>query len=446
VFAPSTTQPLQHVPGAGGIPQPASVLDASYGESSHRFPSFLPDGRHFIFTGTVGACCPPVKPGRLRVGELGSMDASNLITADSSAVYSFGHVLFDREGTLMAAPFETSSRRFSGDSFPIAEHVGSEGSRYASFSVSATGALVYAHGVARPTTRLTWMDRAGRTLGTVGEPGMFTSIALSSDERRIAASMQSANDNRDVWILDVTRGTPARFTFDPGASNAALWSPDGARIAFSANRNGIPGIQVKRVEGTTKEELLLAPDAGGGALTPTQWSVDNRYLVFTRTQGVGGSTDIWALPLSGDRKPFPVIQTPWSETNGVLSPNGRWIAYQSSEGLPTEIYVQPFPPTGGKFQVSRNGGFHAMWRPDGRELYFISTDARMMAAAVDTTGQFQWSAPTALFGVNTLVAQGPYGRQFAVSKDGRFLVSVLQQQTTTLPLTVVVNWPSAVQK
>jgi len=445
VFAPLTTDALQRVSGAGGIPQRASALDASYGESAHRYPWFLPDGRHFVFTGIVGTCCPAAKPGRIRLGDLDSTETSTLVEVDSSAAYASGHLLFDREGTLMAQPFDPASRRLSGDAFPIAERVGSEGSRYASFSVSPTGVMVSARGVPRPMTRLTWMDRTGRTLGTVGEPAMFTSIALSSDERRIVAGI-TAGDNRDIWILDVTRGTSARFTFEPGTSNFALWSADDTQIVFAGNRNGRPGLQVKRVEGTTKEQLLLAPDSAGGALSPTHSSTDGRYLIFSRAQGVRGSTDIWALPLTGDRKPFPVIQTPGIETNGVLSPNGRWIAYQASEGAPTEIFVQPFPPTGGKFQVSRNGGFNAVWRPDGKELYFISPDARMMAASVETTGQFQVSAPTALFPVSTLAAQGPPGRQFAVTKDGRFLISVLQQQSTIMPLTVVVNWLSAVQK
>jgi len=445
LFSPSTTEPLLRVSGAGGIAQRASVLDGQYGESSHRFPSFLPDGRHFIFTGIVGTCCPPAKPGRIRVGELDSMETSNLVPADSAAAYSSGHLLFDREGTLMAEPFETASRRFTGDAFPIAEHVGIEGSRYASVSVSATGTLVYGRGVLRPTTRLTWINRAGRILGTIGEPATFASVALSSDERRVAATIQAAGDARDIWILDVTRGTPARFTFEPGFTNAALWSPDDARIAYSANRNGVPGIHVKRVEGTTSEELLLAPGANGGAITPTQWSADG-HLIFSRTQAVGGSADIWALPMAGDRKPFSVIATPAPESNGILSPNGRWIAYQSSERTQTQVYVQPFPPTGGKFQVSSNGGFHPIWRGDGKELYFIAADTRMMAVAVDTSGQFQFGAPTPLFAVNTLALQGGVGRQFAVTKDGRFLVNAFQQQATVMPLTVVVNWISAVQR
>jgi len=258
--------------------------------------------------------------------------------------------------------------------------------------------------------------------------------------------MAGVGDSRDIWILDVARGTPTRFTFDPGLSNAALWSPDDTQLVFAANRNGQPGIRLKRVEGTTNEEMLLAPGAGSGAMTPTQWTADGRYLIFSRTQGVRGSIDIWALPLNGDRKPFPVLQTPAVETNGVLSPNGRWIAYQSAEIAQTQVYVQPFPPTGGKFQISTDGGFNPIWRADGKELYFVSLDGRMMAVAVDTAGQFQSGTPAALFPVVSMATQGSAGRQFAVTKDGRFLMNVLQQQTTTIPLTVVVNWPSGVQK
>jgi eukaryotic-like serine/threonine-protein kinase len=447
VFSPSSVDPLHRVSGAGGIPQPISALDATYGESSHRFPSFLPDGRHFIFASIVGTCCPPAKAGRLRIGLLDSTDTVTLMQADSSVAYASGHVLFNRDGTVMAQPFDTASVRLTGEPFPVAERVASEGSRYASFSASSNGVLVHARGVSRPLTRLTWTDHTGRVIATVGEPAPYISIALSPDERRIAASIANG-DARDIWILDSTRGTPVRFTFDAGVTNSPLWSPDDTQLVFSANRDGRPVIGIKRVAGTTKEQLLLGPDASGSAFIPTHWSSDGRYLIFGRTQGVRGSNDIWAMPFSGDRRPFPLVQTPAIENNGVLSPNGRWFAYQASEsGQLNQIYVQPFPPTGGKFQVSRGGGFQPRWRADGKALYFLAPDGKMMMTAVETTGEFQSAEPASLITATAVAAPlAATGWQYAVAKDGRFLINAPQQQSTTLPLTVVVNWLAAVQR
>jgi Tol biopolymer transport system component len=447
LFSASTTEPLQRVSGAGGIPQPASALDTTYGESSHRFPSFLPDGRHFIFSAIVGTCCPAAKDGRIRVGALDSTDTAVLLEGDSSAMYSRGHLLFHRLGTLMAAPFDVTARRLTADSFPVADQVASEGSRYGSFSASDTGTLVYARGIARPLSQLTWFDRAGKTTGTVGPPAPYISIALSPDERHVATAMATAAaDIRDIWTLDVANGTPARFTFEPGASNSPIWSPDGRRIVFSANRGGRPSLRVKRTDGSATEEPLFTPDdRGGGALAPSDWSADGRYVVYSRTQGVGGSSDIWALPVTGDGKNFPVAQTTATESNAVISPDGRWIAYQSTETAQPRIYVQPFPPTGGQFQVSTGGGYNPLWRRDGKELFFLSQDGRIMAAPVGTAGGFHAGAAVALFAA-AVAALGTGGRQIAVTNDGRFLVNVFQRESTTTPLTVVVNWLAAVQK
>lgn len=190
---------------------------------------------------------------------------------------------------------------------------------------------------------------------------------------------------------------------------------------------------------------MLSPTRG--LLTPTGWSADGRHVAYSRTQGIGNSTDIWALPLFGDRKPFPLVQTPFVETNAAFSPDGRWFAYQSVESGLAQIYVQPFPTTGGKFQVSKSGGAQAVWRPDGKELFFMSPEGSLMAAAVDTAARFQAGIPMPLFTVATTANTGAVSRQYAATKDGRrFLVNVMQQQSRTIPLSVIVNWPAAVQR
>jgi serine/threonine protein kinase/Tol biopolymer transport system component len=446
VFAPSTTASLQRVSSAGGIPQPASTLDETYGETTHRFPFFLPDGRHFIFSGVIGTCCPALKPGRVRIGTLDSMEATTVLQVESSAIFASGHLLFVREGTLMAQPFDDAARQFRGEAFPVAERVGSEGSRYGSVTAAPSGTLVYSR-IARPTTRLTWLDRTGKTLGTVGAAATYLAMALSPDEKRVAVALTSGTpDNRDIYILDATRGTSTRFTFDPGDDNAPVWSADSSHIAFQANRNGSATVRQKSVDGATNEEELLSSGAAvRGAATPTDWSPDGRHLFFNRSQGTAGSSDIWVLPMFGDRQARMMVQTRFAETNAVFSPDGRWFAYQSIESGTIEVYVQPFPPSGGKFQVSKRGGAFPAWRHDGKELFFLSGDSRMMAATVDTTGTFRSDDPVTLF--SAPAAANGLGRQYAVSRDGgRFLLNAAQEKSAAIPLTVVVNWLATIQK
>jgi Tol biopolymer transport system component len=446
VFSPASTGPLQRVSSAGGVPQPASTLDDTYGESSHRFPSFLPDGRHFVFAGTVGVCCPASKPARVRIGALDSLDAPTLLQVESWASFASGHLLFNRDGTLMAQAFDAARLRMSGDPFPIVEGVMSEGSRYASFSASESGTVVYALGGARATKQLTWLDRTGKIVGTVGEPAAYLSMALSPDDRRVAVSQATGvPENRDIWILDAARGTPRRFTFDPGNDNSPIWAPDGSAIVFAGNRDAQQTLRRKRVDDAAAEETI--PTDARGAMLPTDWSADGRYVAVTRDQGTAGSADIWAVPLSGDRKPIPIAQSASGENYGRFAPDGHWIAYQSSESGSMQIYVQPFPPTGGRFQISKAGGSQPIWRNDGKELFFLSADSKLMAAAIDTTGSFQADTAKTLFTVNTTGFATSAGWQYGVSKDGRrFLMNVLQQRTTSLPLTVVVNWISAIQR
>jgi eukaryotic-like serine/threonine-protein kinase len=436
---------LHRVPAAGGVPQAASTHDNADEASRHRFPFFLPDGRHFVYTEIFGAGNPPLKPGRIRIGALDTMDTTTLLEADSSATFASGHLLFNRGGTLMAQGFDAASRQFTGGAFPIVENIANEGTRYASFSASDTGVLVSAGAAARPTTHLVWMDRAGRELGSVGEPAAYFSLALSSDERRVAVAAASGTpENRDIWILDVQRGTQTRFTFDPGGDSAPVWSPDDLSIVFQASREGFPQLRRKRLDGAGNEEPLLTSGGAGAATFVADLSADGRYVAYVRSaQGNAGSPDLWALPLFGDRKPFPLVQTPSDEVDAAFSPDGRWFAYQSNEGGQPQIYVQAFPPTGDKFQVSKNGGSLPVWRRDGKELFFVSPDSKMMAAAIDATGQFQGAVtPLFTFSIPPSISRD---RQYAVTKDGRFLMNVVQQ-STSVPLTVVVNWFSAVQK
>ena len=442
--AGSNSEPIRRVSAAGGTPVPASRLDTAYGDTYHRWPSFLPDGRHFVFTAAIGVCCPAPKTAEIRVGTLDSTDVLRLFQVDSAVQYASGHLLYSRDGTLMAQPFDAAALKSTGEAFPVAEHVRVEGSRYASFSASANGVLAYGLGLSESSNRLTWRDRAGRVGESIGEPARLVGMALSPDERRVAVTVRTGND-QDIWIADAQRGTTSRFTFDPGVDLAPVWSPDGSHIVYEAARNGVMGLRLMLASGASNEETLL--EERGGIVTPTDWSHDGRYILFERSTTSRQASDIWALPLFGDRKPFAVIATPFVDLAAVFSPDGRWIAYQSNETGSPEVYVQPFPPTGGKYQASKNGGRMPIWSADGKELYYIEPrDDRLMAVAVDGShAEFEMAAAQALFVSGAAV--GGTNREYAVSKDRqRFLINMRGDQATAEPITVVVNWLAAVQK
>ena len=430
---------LMRVSAAGGVPVVASVLDATTGETSHRWPHFLPDGRHFLYTAATGTCCPAVKPAVIRIGTLDSTESVTLFEAESSVAFASGHLLFSRGGTLMAERFDPVARRVVGEPFPVADHIASEGTRYASFTAADNGLLVYARGGARLPTRLTWFDRAGHITGTVGAPGSYLMLTLSHDGRHVAVSLPSGPaENRAIWILDTLRGGMSRLTFDAVDDTAPVWSPDSSHLVFHSVRIGRSGMRLRAFSGTDSDDELLT----GAQTLPSDWSRDGRYIAYSAT---ASSTDVWILPMTGDRKPFALARTPFTERNAAFAPDGRSIAYQSNETGQPQVYFQPFPPTGRKVLVSINGGEQPMWRGDGKELFFIAPDSTMMATAIDTTHGFETGAPQPLFATGVSTVSG--ARQYGVSEDGkRFLVNARTERSTAAPLTAVLNWLAAVQK
>jgi len=362
-------------------------------------------------------------------------------------------VLYLRDGTLMAQPFDTRRLQVTGDPFPVSDHVSTESSRYGGFSASRTGALVYGHGEARVSSIVVSIDRAGKSLGAVTEGGLYTSVALSPDERRLAVTLTTGTPtNRDVWLVDLARSVPSRFTFEPGDDAFPVWSPDNSRIAFAAIRATERGIRVKPASGSSTDEALLSIPPPG-LVAPTDWSRDGRFILYTGSATAGATAtatgsslgDVFALPAFGDRKPIQLTRSPFSEDQATFSPDGRWFAYVSDESSGPQVYVQPFPPTGAKYQISRDGGNQPKWRGDGREMFFLSRDGMMMAVAIDGTRQFDAAIPRPLFSSGA-VSLGGRG-QYDVTKDGqKFFIIGMPQQSTMTPLTVVVNWPSVIQK
>ncbi|MEI6667542.1 MAG: protein kinase [Acidobacteriota bacterium] len=442
LFSPTLNGPLQRVTSAGGAPAPVTAL--AKGETSHRWATFLPDGRHFLyFVGTGDGTT-----GEIRTGSLDSKEGVAIAPSDSNGLYAAGHLLFARGGSLMAQSFDVNTRQTTADAVSVAEQVGVDDTAYGAFSVTTSNVLTYVSGSGRRTARPTWLDRAGTPLGTAGDIGAYYNIALSPDERRVAVGLLTGSPgNLDVWLIDLARAAaPSRFTFDPAADFGPVWSPDGSQIAFVSNRGGPANIFIRPANQSSPEKLALKSDTPNYV---TDWSRDGRLLAYS-DQATATGFDLWLLPLSGDTKPVLFLRTPYDEDNAAFSPDGRWIAYDSNESRRPEVYVRPFPAAGGSYMVSRDGGTLPMWRDDGKELFFLALDGTLTSASVSTAKDFEAGVPKALFPTGAVYSgtgTGNNHRQYAVAKDGnRFLVKVLEQRRSSSFITVVVNWLAAGQK
>jgi Tol biopolymer transport system component len=449
VMLVSTGGTILRVSDAGGSPS----LAVAPQEVQRRlgYPFFLPDGRHFLYYGsprdTIG--------GAIFIGSLDvkpkAQDAKALFPADSAALFALdpdqtaasglGHIIFRREGTLFSQPFDARRLRLTGEAVAVSDQIGSFTSLPA-YSVSAGGVLIYHPGLSfRANTQLTWFDRQGHPTGTLGDPNSYyNATSISPDGTRVAVTIVDySKSTADLWVSEVSRSLPTRLTFGPGYSCCAVWSPDGSRIAFG-RRDG--KLYRKNADGTGDEEPL--PVTGTNP-TPTSWSHDGRYLLYTMPNAQG-LPDIWVLPLEGHSKPFPFLSTPAEEMYGVFSPDGRWVAYTSNETGARQIYVRPFSTSvRGKWLVSNGSSFGASsWRQDGRELYYMAADSSVMAVPISANQVFQPGEPKVVFKLPSSAVLN------AVTPDGnRFLVGVTAnatQPSSLPPFTVVLNWQAGLKK
>jgi serine/threonine protein kinase len=440
VFAHSAPTPLFRVSDTGGEAQQATDLDVAHGEDRHRYPFFLPDGKRFLFWSRSSR---PEYTG-IYEASLDSRKARRVLKSEAMGEYAPpGYLLTVQQGMLVAYPFDEKSARVTGNPVRIAESVlTGNPPGYAPFTVAGPSALAYSTPYAK-SRQLAWFDRSGRRLGNVGEPGDYSTPRLSRDGKRIAVAIrEESKTNTDIWVFDLVRGSWSRLTFDPTAERAPLWSPDGSRIIFASASEGVLNLYEKPASGSGEPRLFVR---SAGDKFPTDWTRDGRFVVY-HTFGGGSTWDIWVAPTDGG-KPFPLFASKFTEAQGQVSPDGRWIAYASDESGRFEIYVTQFPQKRGRWQISTAGGSQPWWRGDGKELFYLGPEQTLMSVAVRPGDAFEAGVPTALFKANFPSVVPAFWGNYVATDDGqRFLVAELLPAATATPINVVLNWTAGLRK
>ncbi|HXW06931.1 MAG TPA: protein kinase [Vicinamibacterales bacterium] len=439
LFDGRATDPLMRVPASGGVAQPV-VFEAGKDEGTPGtgWPEFLPDGKHFLYTRS-----DPTSPEMtLMVGSIDGPAVKTLFKTTTRVQYADpGYLLFVRDRTLVAQRFDAQALTLEGEPVPMGEGLGTDDVGLASFSASHNGTLVF-RGGDLTGTRLLWVDRSGRETPVLDAPADYRDTSLSPDGARLVYDIGDGSTTRgDLWIRDLTRGVSSRFTFDAASEMNPKWSPDGRRIVYTSKVKGPGDLVVKDASGTRDAEPLLVD---GEEKYVSDWSRDGRYILYSSRGEGDGSWDIWAFPVSGDRKPFPVVKTPFAELWATFSPGANYIAYQSNESGRAEIYVHEFPEARNKWQISTEGGLEPYWSADGRELFYRS-GSRVFSVPVQTGATFAAGTPAPLFQTRfaTVTVRGRY----RPAPDGqRFLVLSPLAREAEQPASVVLNWTSALQR
>jgi Tol biopolymer transport system component len=442
LFAPSLSDGLYRVAASGGKPQLVLKLDESKSERADLWPQFLPDGKHFVFYQQTDLA----ETSGVYVGSIDEPEYLRLFTSQTNAVYSAaapetpktGYLLYINERNLMARQFNAGRMEVTGDPITLANDIGAVRSMALSpISVSATGVLVY-QGVGQPTRQMVWMDRGGKQLAVSGTPGNWGPPRISPDGNRATVAKSGPDGGiAHLWLLDASGGAE-QMTDGPMHEGSPIWSPDGSRIAHFGKQGDAYDIFVRTAQVGSKAELMLK---GTDRKFPTDWSRDGRYLVF-RVDDPGTKHDIWGFSV-GDRRAAPILATIFSEDYASISPNGKWMAYQSDESGRNEVYVQSFDglnnDTKRRWKVSEDGGL-PHWRSDGGELFYMTSDGRVMSVSirVGADGGLESGQPQKFFQARPIPK---YWNLFDASPDGqRFLVNIPLEWTSALPITVVTNW------
>jgi Tol biopolymer transport system component len=431
---------LSKVPASGGVPGPVTQLDATKGEDAHVWPQFLPDGRHYLYVRVGGG---KGNTGTF-VGRLGSPELKQILRVTSrddatSAAYAAGYLFYVRKGVLMGHRFDPERLELSGEAVPLGEGVEvtkGGGPLRTALAVSPAGALAYRAASLPAPVQLTWFDRSGHEAGRLAEPGPYDSVALSPDGRQVLASRPESDGSESIHRIDVAPGTTVRLGLGH-TSGGPVWAPDGARFVYWALGGGPPNPHINAVGAAgTGDQLIRSATPH----YPSDWSTDGRYVVGD-AQYPETKRDVWAVEVSGERKVTYPVRTPFNEQNPHLSPDCRWLAYESDDSGAFEIYVQSFPAGAGRWRVSTKGGRDPRWRRDGRELLYVARDMTLTRVAIGNGTEFGAGNPDPLFR-NSALENG-----YQASPDGRrFLVSVPAGEPSSPPIVVMLNWQAAVKR
>ncbi|HUI78958.1 MAG TPA: protein kinase [Bryobacteraceae bacterium] len=441
LFSPGPSRTIFREPAAGGAPSPVTKFSGTGSGQGHRFPEFLPDGVHFFYH----AASNDENAAGVYIGSLDGRPPMRLLPEASSAVFAprmsggkTGYLLFRRENTLVAQPFDPAALKTTGDVIPLAEQVAETGQTGSgSFSVSSNGILVYRTGASSADRELVWMDRTGKRVGPPSKAAPMhidSLLSLSPDEKSVAISIGTFAQ-ADVWILDVARNVLKRTTFVSGSTWNPTWSPDGRRLVYGRSAGG----------GALNSDLYAMPASGGGSeelllrgqanTAPLGWSPDGKLILYQQSDP-GTAVDLWILPLEGERKPVAYLQTPFDEEDATLSPDGKWVAYASNESGQPQVYLQSMPVTSVKYQISSEGGDFPRWRRDGKELFYLSPAGNLMAVPIKLGATPEFGTAQVLFGA-------PGVADFAPTHDGqRFVLNAPAGGQAPSAITAVVNWQS----
>jgi len=423
--------PIYRIPAAGGTPVVAAKADPARKEVQVGWPEFLPDGRHFIYL----AANQKQDQTAYRIGSLDSSETKPFAPAQSMLVYApQGYLLFLKDRTLMAQPFDAKAVKTTGEAMPLAEQIGTDAVGLARFSISRDGVLAYRTG--ESGGRLLWMDRSGKELDTLGDPADYQDPDFSPTGDRLAFDITDIRGGKsDIWIRDLSRGVNSRFTFDPVNAFAGVWSPRGDYIVYTSDREGAFAIYQKATSGSGEEKLLLKSDV---IVVPISFSPDGRFLAYQR-QDPKTNWDILLLPMTGEAKPVVLRATPFRDVVPRFSPDGRFIAYVSNESGRNEVYVQSYPGPGRTWQISTAGGGDPQWRRDGKELYYRALDQKLMAVEIRVGDELEPGLPQVLF--QTRVSTGLASTKYVPDRTGqKFLFVAPLGRDAMTPTTVVLNW------
>jgi eukaryotic-like serine/threonine-protein kinase len=450
LFAPDLFSAIYRVSAEGGPATQVTTLDRSKNERAHRWPNFLPDGRHFLYIAGVPFTPKENPTNAIMVGALDSKESKTLFSNYTNAIYVSGYLLFLRQNKLMAQPFDAKRLEFTGDPIPIADRVLSDETRIRGlFSASENSVLTYVEGSGDHDRQLVWVDRGGKQIGEVARGAdSYADPEISPDGKRVLITLESGGS--DLWIYDVMRAVKTRLTFGSALSQtnsaavlagvlSGVWSRDGRQVAYTSFRSEKYAICQQAADGSGKEEIVVS------GMTPavvSDWSPDGKLIAYATWKQAGAPEEIWILPLADPSKPYPFLQSDFDQGEARFSPDGKYLAYVSRESGRQEVYVVPFPGPGGKSQVSMGGGSWPRWRRDGKEIYFTSPDNKVMAAEVSLSG-----GRLVVGTAHALFETQPYrgsGVPFDVTGDGqRFLINRWEPPSS---ITLIENWDTELKK